>query len=188
MAWTGAPGILSNRKGAFGYEIQENVRGHQTIQAFHNMSSANAIPKGAAVVLSTNSTDGTGAIVTTVNASPLFVGVALTSASTGQSTDLASNASSGAWFLACVAGPVAGAFLTSGTVNGDVLGTTNSTVGSAGGGYLGPLASTQVAGSYFGVAGFAHTSGTTGTTGYLTTTIVRGAVQVKAQLITGSTL
>lgn len=182
---------IENPKSAFGDEIDHVglLRGVPETCEVHNMSSVQVIPLGAAVVWSTNSTDGTGVTITTVAGSPLFAGVAITSASTGQSTDLTSLAAQAAWCTIVVKGNVPGALLTSGTAPGDFLGTVNSTVaGSTGGGYLGPIVSTQVAGAFFGVAGIAFTSGTTGTTPYLTATGPRGFVKLNPQVIPGSTL
>lgn len=182
---------IENPKSAFGDEIDHLgiVRGIGETFAAHNMSSVETIPAGAAVIWSTNSTDGTGVTITTAAGSPLFAGIALTSATTGQSTDLTSNAAQATWCVVLRRGRAAGVLLTTGTVPGDFVGTVNSTVaGSTGGGYLGTIASTQTAGSFFGVAGLALTSGTTGTAGYLTATGPRGFVVLEPNIFPGSTL
>src|SRR5207237_791451 len=122
--------------------------------------------------------------------SPLFLGVAVTSASTCTDPTIATSVQPQAtWCRVAMNGLVPGALLTSGTVAGDFVGTVNSTVaGSTGGGYLGTIVSTQIAGAFFGVAGFAYSSGTTGATGFLTATGPRGTVFLRPQVIPGSTL
>lgn len=162
--------------------------GGKIVQRVHNVSSANPIQPGMAVIWSTNSTDGTGVVITTVAGSPLIAGVALTSMTTGQSTDLSSNAAAGTWGTICVGGLVPGVWVTTVAVPGDQLGTVATTASTIApnGGFLGPIASTQVAGSFFGVAGIAFTSGTTATiTG---TTMPLGTVLLRPQVIPGSTL
>lgn len=182
---------ITNAGGAFGYGEQSDrdARGPQVIRRFHNMSSVNAIQKGSAVIFSSLSTDGTGVVVTTVAGSPRFAGVALTSATTGQSTHLTSLAPAAAWCSVVVEGPVY-AMLDTVTVNGDIIGITNTTAasGAANGGLLGPIVSTQVAGNFFGIAGFAHTSGSTLAPDGVTTQIPRGYVTLRPCIIPGSTL
>lgn len=182
---------INNPKGAFGYspfDGTDQQRGVRRVATFRNVSSANPVNVGSAICLSTLTTDGTGAGVSTAIASPLFVGVALTSGSTDQSTQLTSNALSNAWFQVCIEGPCV-ALLSTAAVPGNILvnagastviGTTGSTVG----GQLGPLSTLvpEVApGLQVGVAGFALTSATTGTTGFLSvaTTSPRGLVYIR---------
>lgn len=182
---------ITNPKGAFGYspfDGTDQQRGVREVGTFRNMSSANPILVGSAVCLSSNSTDGTGVAVSTAIASPLFLGVALTSGSTDQSTALTSQALSGAWVKVCLKGPCV-ALLSTATapgmilVNGGastVLGSTGSTVG----GQLAPLSTlipAPAAGTIEGIAGVALTSATTGSTGFLTTatTSPRGLVYLR---------
>lgn len=189
---------LDNPQGAFGYGGGSKSTATQSIQSdearvivLRNASTVEVIPKGAAIVYSTLSSNADWGTITTVAGSPFFAGIALTSA--GLNTDNTASTLAGQigsdYFQVATGGRIFGALLTSGTVPGDVVGTVNSTVaGSTGGGYLGTLASTQTAGSFFGIAGFAFTSGTTGTSGFLTATGPRGIVMLRPNLMPGSTL
>ena len=184
---------IDDPKGAFGYDpdhLGAEGRNPQVVGYFHNVSSTETITAGAAVILSSLSTDGTGVTITTLIASPLFIGVALTSMTTGQSTDASSNAAPASWGRVQIAGPCPGALLTAATTPGDQIGTVNSTVaGSTGGGYLGVINTTAVAVSSFGgLAGIAITSGTTGASGFLTTVGPRGIVYIRPSVYVGSTL
>lgn len=183
---------IDNPKFAFGLNPKSpasNAGAPQVVGLFRNMSSTEVIAAGMAVILTTLSTDGLGVTITTAAGSPNFLGVALGAATTDSPTALSSAAPAGAWVRVQTYGPISGALLTSGTVAGDFVGTVNSTVaGSTGGGYLGTIVSTQVAGNFFGVAGQAMTSGTTGTVAPLTATGPRGTVWLKPQVIPGSTL
>lgn len=190
---------LDNPLGAFGYgggslstATTPQLGGDEAaVIVLRNASTVQVIPRGAAVIYSTLSSNMDQATITTVAGSPLFAGVALTSAglnTQNTGSTLAGPAGSD-FFQVMTRGRFFGALLTSGTVPGDPIGTVNSTVaGSTGGGYLGTIASTQTAGSFFGLAGVAFTSGTTGTSGYLTATGPRGAVLLRVSIFPGSTL
>ncbi len=159
------------------------------VELYRNMSSTEVISAGMAVIYSTLSTDGLGVAITTLIGSPLFAGVALGSATTDAPATLSSAAPPGAWVRVQRWGTISGALLVAGTSAGDIVGTANSTVaGSTGGGYLGTLPSTNAAGSFFGIAGIAFTSGTTGTVPPLTATGPRGTVRLQPCIIPGSTL
>lgn len=193
---------LDNPLGAFGYgggaistATMPPLGGDESqVIVLRNASTVEVIPRGAAVIYSTLSSNMDWGTITTVAGSPLFAGVALTSAGLNtQLTTVTTAAGLGGigtdFFQVQVRGRFFGALLTTGTVAGDMVGTVNSTVaGSTGGGYLGTIVSTQTAGNFFGVAGVAFTSGTTGTSGYLTATGPRGAVLLRPSIIVGSTL
>lgn len=190
------PQEISNPKGAFGYpggelttathaEGQGGVGGAK-IRAYRNASTAQVVPFGASVILSTLSSLGNEAAISTVIGSPLYLGVALTSAGlhTGRTT-VATAAGLGGlgtdYFDVLEEGMFHGALLTSGTVPGDLIQLGGSTLGSTGGGVLAPVTATA-AGNY-SVAGIALTSGTTGTTGFLTTAGPRGIVRIQKSIV-----
>jgi hypothetical protein len=180
--------ILSNPFGALGYGSSDGFLpgGEANVRTFRNSSTAQVIPRGAAVVWSTLGVQAQQVTITTVIGSPLFCGIAITSASLNTENTTVSSNNRGPGSDICqvvVDGPVFGALVTSGTVPGDVLWTVNSTVaGSTGGGYLGPAASSIAAVAFVGVAGIAFSSGTTGTTGFLGTVGPRALVQVQKSI------
>lgn len=181
---------IINPGGAFGYSPFEDGRGEQQIEIMRNMSSANPIRPGNAVIYSSLSTDGTGCVVTTVAGSPRFAGVALDSASTGQTTMLTSNAPAETWLRVVTKGKV-WAHLDTAVVNGDLVGISNTTAanGSSAGGQLGVIAATNaVTVGFLTVAGFAHTSGSTLAPDGVTTQNPRGLVTIRPSIISPSTL
>lgn len=170
---------IANPQGAFGYNYgPEDLRNHQTIERFRNGSSAIGIRAGDAVSFSTaGSTDGKSVIVTTIAGNPLFVGVALTSASTGQTTHLTSLAPSSVWCEVVVKGPaIYNGILGEGI--GDVIGCLQGTVAGSSRGHLGALAGTVATAGFARVAGVVITSATTGTTGFLSTSIPKGVAYI----------
>lgn len=187
---------IDNPKGAFGYPggglttaSQADGQGGYApkTRTVRNASTVQVVPIGASVVWSTLSSLTDEVAITTVIGSPLFAGVALTSAGlhTGRTTVTTAAGLGGIgtdYFTISQDDVFHGALLTSGTVAGDLVQTVASTVGgSTGGGYLGPVAATA-AGNY-GVAGIAFTSGTTGTTGFLTTSGPRGIVLIRPSIV-----
>lgn len=196
-------GQIDNPKGAFGYTGALTTGVHAEMQGpyaariakFRNASTVSRIHPGCAVILSTLSSLGDQVTQTTVIGSPLFQGVAITSAglntdNTTVSTAIGLGGIGSDWCDVVVEGDVHGALLTSGTTPGDLLVVSNSTVGastalgalvSTAGGYLG-VAPATAAGNY-AIAGIALTSGTTGTTGFLTTAGVRGIVRLKPSIV-----
>jgi hypothetical protein len=186
---------IVNSKAAFG-DPSDHMLGGRTYtetEEFFNASSVGSVKPGHAVVLSSNNKEGKGATATTVNMSGFFVGIAVTSGTSCTDPTVATSLQpQGCWFRAVTQGLVYGAFLTSGTVPGDVVGTTNSTVSAPLGGYLGTATSTNTAGSFFGVAGWALTSGSTlAITGIdfpADASHPRGVVLLRPALIPGSTI
>lgn len=187
---------IENPKGAFGYPggtlttaSHPNIQGPYggMTRVFRNASTVAVIPRGAAVSWSTLSGLAGEVAVSTVIGDKSFCGIAVTSC--GLNTDRTSvttAAGLGAlgtdYVTVQTEGPVYGALLTSGTVNGDLVQTVASTVaGAPFGGYLGPVLATA-AGNYT-VAGQAFSSGTTGTTGFLTTVGPRGVVWLRPSVV-----
>ena len=181
---------IINPGGAFGYTPFEDGRGEQIVGVYRNMSSANPIRPGNAVIWSSASTDGTGVVVSTVAGSVRFCGVAITSASTGQSTMLTSNAPAEVWCQVVQKGKV-WAHLDTAVVNGDIVwvGATTAASGTSNGGQLAVASATNaVASGFLAVAGFAHTSGSTLAPDGVTTQNPRGLVTLQPAIITPSTL
>lgn len=194
---------VDNPKGAFGYPgalstashaIGQGVYGPKT-EKVRNASTVSIIPRGAAVVFSTLSSLGNEVACTTVIGSNLFRGIALTSAGlnterTSVSTAVGLGGFGSDWLEIAVEGPVHGALLTSGTVAGDRVWVSNSTVAGAttNGGYLGSTVALSSAAGQSAIAGIALTSGTTGTTGFLTTAGPRGIVWLRPSWVNNSTL
>lgn len=172
---------ISNPRGAFDlpYGDGSDLRGSQTIEMFRNASSAVGIRPGDAVALSTaGSTDGKAVVPTTVSGDPLFVGVALTSASTGQSTRLTSLAPSSEWCQVVTHGPAVYNGILGESI-GDVVAVLQGTAAGSSRGHLGAAATTQGTAGFIRVAGVVITSATTGTTGFLNTTFPRGVVYLQ---------
>lgn len=181
---------ITNAQGAFGYgeQADNDPRGPVVARRVHNMSSVNPIRVGNAVAFSTNSTDGTGVVVTTVLASALFAGVAITAAAAGQSTHLTSRAPSSCFCDIVISGPVY-ANLDTAVVNGDIvaLGNTTAAGGTSNGGQLDTFVVSTVAGT-FAIAGIAHTSGSTLAPDGVTTQNPKGYVTLMRSFIGPSTL
>lgn len=181
---------ITNAQGAFGYGEQADgdARGPVTVRRVHNMSSANPIRVGNAVVFSTLSTDGTGVVVSTVVNSALFAGVAITSCGVGQSTHLTSRAPSTAFCNIVIAGPVY-ANLDTAVVNGDLIAVGNTTAasGTSNGGQLMTYVRSTVAGTQC-IAGIAHSSGSTLAPDGVTTQNPKGYVTLMRSFIGPSTL
>lgn len=196
---------LDNPKGAFGYPGAQSTATQADMQGVYapktefvrNASTVSVIPQGAAVIFSTLSSLTNEVTMTTVIGSPLFRGVALTSAGLNtERTTVTTAAGLGGvgtdWLTIAVEGPVHGALLTSGVVAGDRVWVASSTVAGAStnGGYL---TSTNVLSTAAGtgvsvIAGIAFTSGTTGTTGFLTTSGPRGVVYLRPSFVINSTI
>lgn len=204
---------IDNPKGAFGYLSTVNtpltpLHG-QVTGLFRNMSTARGITAGAAVVFGTTSTLAGVADLSTVDegcyqptteflGSPLFLGIALTSAAprTTGTTVSGANAPSSEYAMICLQGPVYGALLTTvatAPVAGSVLAISNTTISGAGtgatagfiGGILGvcdTVLITSAATNPVGVAGICLVPGTTGTTGFLTSVGNRGVVYVRPSI------
>lgn len=198
------PGQIDNPKGAFGYPGGANTTAAQAlmqggyavkIETVRNASTVSVIPRGAAVAFSTLSSVATEVACTTVIGSPLFRGVALTSAGlnterTSVTTAVGLGEQGSDWCDIAIEGPVHGALLSSGVTAGETVWIGSSTVAGAttNGGYL---TSTNVLSSAAGrsaIAGIALTSATTGTTGFLTTTGPRGIVYLRPSFVQNSTL
>lgn len=194
---------ISNPLGAFGYTGALTTGTHADMQGVYalrtekvrNASTVFTIPRGASVIFSTLSSLGTEVTITTVLGSNLFRGIAITSA--GLNTDrttVTTAAGLGAigtdWCEIGIEGPVHGALLTSGTAPGDRVWISNSTVAGAStaGGYLGSTTPMSSAAGNSVIAGIALTSGTTGTTGFLTTAGPRGIVWLRPSFVNNSTL
>jgi hypothetical protein len=175
---------IINPGGAFGYTPFEDARGEQQIGVFRNMSSANPIRVGNAVAYSSASTDGTGVVVTTVLGSARFCGVAVTSASTGQTTQLSSLAPAEVWCQVVTKGKV-WAHLDTAVVNGDIIGVSNTTAaaGTSNGGQLGVSQTTVGTAGFFRIAGYAHTSGSTLAPDGVTTQNPRGLVTLEPSIV-----
>lgn len=173
---------IVNPQGAFGYgeQVDRDFRGPVIERRVHNMSSGTRIAVGDAVVYSTLSTDGTGVAVTTVTASALFAGVAVTSCGTGESTHLSSNTPSTCWVSIVMQGPVY-ARLSTAVVNGDLV-----AVSSVAAGQLGAFVVSTVAGTQ-AIAGIAHTSGSTVSPSG-STQASRGYVTLMRSFVSPSTL
>lgn len=190
---------INNPKGAFGYspfDGTDQQRGVRRIGTFRNMSSVSGVNVGSVVCLSTNSSDGTGASISTAAFSPLILGVALTSASTDQSTALTSQALPGAWFTAVLEGPAVTLLSTAAAAGSIIInagastvaGTTGSTVGGHGA-PLSTLIPVVTPGTLGGVVGVALTSATTGTTGFLSgaSTLPKALVYVRPTMTVHTT-
>lgn len=193
---------LDNPKGAFGYTGSQTTGVHAdgqgvyfpTLENVRNASTVQVIPQGAAVIWSTLSSLGNEVAITTVISSPLFAGVALTSAGLNtERTSVTTAAGLGGqgsdWCQIVRGGLIHGALLTSGVTAGDRVWTASSTVaGSTGGGYLTSTNALTTAAGQVGIAGIALSSGTTGTTGFLTTAGPRGIVRIDRSITNASTL
>lgn len=175
---------IGNPRSAFNYDYgKDGLRGEQVLESFRNGSSAVAIRPGDAVCRSTAaSTDGKAVVVSTVDGNPLFVGVALTSASTGQSTQLSSNTPTSVWCQVVVQGPAIYNGILGETI-GDVVAVLQGTVAGSSRGHLGAAATTQGTAGYIRVAGTVLTSATTGTTGFLSTSIPKGVVDLQPSFV-----
>lgn len=160
-------GQIADPKGTFGRSaIPGSNRSHRQIATYRNASTV-AIPRGAVVVLSTLTTDGTGAAVSTVINDPLILGVAFTSASTG-STAGSSLAPAGAWFDVVTKGP-AETIMTTGVTRGEIVGLGNSTAfAGAGTGGVAAAVTTAPGSGAHGILGYALRASTdTNSTGQL---------------------
>lgn len=195
--------VIDNPRGAFGYVGANSTASHALGQGVYfprtervrNASTVSIIPVGAAVCLSTLSSLGNEVTITTVIGSPLFRGIALTSAGLNTArTTVATAAGLGPfdsdWCDIAIEGIFHGALLTSGVVAGDQVWVGNSTVAGAttNGGYLTSTGTLSSAGGRSKIAGIALTSGTTGTTGFLTATGPRGIVKLEPSFVQNSTL
>lgn len=195
---------LQNPQGAFGYPggflttgAQPNIIGpyQGEVRVYRNASTVSVIPRGAAVNISTLSSMGGEVDMSTLIGNPLFVGIAITSAGLNTArTTVTTAAGLGAigsdQCMVQITGVVYGALLTTGVVPGDRVWTASSTVAGAStnGGYLTSTNALSTAAGQSVIAGIALSSGTTGTTGYLTVTGPRGIVLLRPSFVNNSTL
>lgn len=173
---------IVNSKKAFGYEPGEGANQQHneiSVQVFRNMSTV-VIPAFSPVCLSSLAPDGTGVVASTVIGSAKFVGVAQEAMSSVASTAITATslAAQGTWGRVCVYGPTIAAVST-GAAIGDVLTNGNSTLGGGNALQTYTTLVPAVAGALSGAAGFALTSATTGTTGFLSTVQPRAMVYLR---------
>lgn len=178
---------IFNPHGAFGYNTTDGIAGNQRgdirVKRLRNMSTASGIAVGQPAVWSSLVGEGNEVIPATTVLTGLqrFAGIAITSATTNNSTgtsNLSSQHPSAAWCDVVVEGPVE-AWVTSATEKGTFLFQTNDTANGVTWGKLGPLSTAATTGNV-NVIGWSLTTATSATTG-------KSRIYVKPSIAVGPT-